>query len=130
MTHYLQIDEVILLHDRQVKKFGGTLGIRDEKLLESAVFRCQASYGGSDLYETIFEKSAALFHGIIFNHAFIDGNKRTALMSAGVFLFHNGYLFDATDKELVTYPLFAEQTRPDISQIASWFKSHCKKKMK
>lgn len=124
---YLTIGEILFLHKDLVDSYGGTDGIRDENLLKSAVFRCQTSFGGKDLYKDIFEKSAALFHSILFSHPFIDGNKRTGISSAIILLEKNGWKFESTLQELVTFPLFVEHTRPDISQIASWFKSHCKK---
>lgn len=129
MIKYLTVNEVVSIHDHFVKKYGGALGIRDDGLLESAVFRCQASFGGNDLYETIFDKAAAIFHSMIFDHPFVDGNKRAAIMSASSFLVRNGYNFAATDKELCGFPLIVEKTRPEISQIAKWFKKHCKKKV-
>jgi death on curing protein len=131
MTKYLTVDEVIAIHNHFVKKFGGTLGLRDDGLLESAVFRCQTSFGGNDLYATIFDKAAAIFHSLIFDHPFVDGNKRAAIMSAASLLVRNGHNFVATDEELVAFPLAVERTRPDILEIAAWFKSHCRKgKMK
>lgn len=127
MTKYLTVDEVVAIHDHYVKKFGGALGIRDGGLLESAVFRCQTSFGGNDLYQTIFDKAAAIFHSMIFDHPFVDGNKRAAMMSAISLLVRNGHDFRATDEELVAFPLAVEKTRPEISKISSWFKKHCKK---
>lgn len=126
MTNYLTVDEAIAIHDHFVKKFGGALGIRDDGLLESAVYRCQASYGGNDLYQSIFEKAAATLHSMIFDHPFVDGNKRTAIMSAFSLLLRNGYEFEASDEELVAFPLAVEKTRPVISEIAGWLKRHSK----
>lgn len=127
MTKYLTVDEVIAIHNHFVKKFGGTLGIRDDGLLESAVFRCQTSFAGNDLYETIFEKAAAILHSMIFDHPFVDGNKRAAMISAFSLLVRNGYDFKAKDKELEAFPLAVEKTRPEISEIAKWLKKHCRK---
>lgn len=127
MTKYLTVNEIVSIHDHYVKKFGGSLGIRDDGLLESAVFRCQTSFSGNDLYETIFDKAAAIFHSMIFDHPFIDGNKRAAMMSAISLLVRNGYDFKETDAELEAFPLAVEKTRPEISEIASWFKKHSKK---
>lgn len=127
MTKYLTVDEVISIHNHFVNKFGGSLGIRDENLLESAVFRCQASFEGNYLYETIFDKAAATLHSLIFDHPFVDGNKRTAIMSAFSLLVRNGYTFKATDDELFGFPLAVEKKRPQISEISHWLKKHCKK---
>ena len=127
---HLSVIDVVQIHDSYVGMFGGTLGIRDDDLLDSAVFRCQASFGGEDLYHTVFEKAAALFHGVIFNHPFVDGNKRAALFSSVRLLFLNDYEFTATNDEAARFPLFVEQIRPGISDIAQWFKKHCRKKKK
>ena len=124
---YLLVSDVVAIHDRYVELFGVALVVRDDRLLESAVFRCQASFDGNDLYKTIFEKVAALFHAVIFDHPFVDGNKRAALFSADRCLFLNGYEFIAENEEAAKFPLFVEQTRPEISEIASWFKTHSKK---
>lgn len=128
MTKYLSVEEVVTLHDHLVAKFGGALGIRDDGLLESAVFRCQASFDGNDLYQTIFDKAAAVLHSMIFDHPFVDGNKRTAVVSALSLLVRNGYNFAVTDAELVAFPLAVEKTRPEISEIANWLKKHCRKR--
>lgn len=130
MTKYLTSEEVIAIHDHFVKKFGGTLGIRDDGLLESGVYRCQVVYGGKDLYRNIFEKAAAILHSMIFDHPFVDGNKRAAIISASSMLMRNGYNFEATDDELVAFPLAVEKTRPEISEIAVWLKKHCRKARK
>lgn len=124
---YLTRHDVITLHDLYVELFGGSLGVRDEKLLDSAISRSQASYGGEDLYKTVYEKAATLMHGILFNHPFIDGNKRTALFSASRFLYINGYELDMTNAEAVAFPLAVAKTRPDIGEMAKWFKNHCVK---
>jgi death on curing protein len=68
-----------------IKRFGGSSSIQDIGLLESAVARLQASYAGEDLYSTLFEKAAALFHSLLKNHPFIDGNKRISLAATGFF---------------------------------------------
>lgn len=127
MTKFISVDEVIRAHDFMVGKYGGAFGIRDEKLLESAVFRCQSSFGGKDLYRTIFEKAAAMFHSIIFDHPFVDGNKRTAVTVACDFLVVNGQIIEAGQEELLAFPLAVEKTRPEIGEIAKWFKKHCHK---
>ncbi|OGG18491.1 hypothetical protein A2721_01745 [Candidatus Gottesmanbacteria bacterium RIFCSPHIGHO2_01_FULL_47_48] len=125
--YYLSLNDAIRIHDEMVSSYGGTLGIRDEKLLESAVFRCQASFGGEDLYRDIFEKAAAIFHGIIFDHPFIDGNKRAAVACAIEFLERNAQVFIASNDEVVAFPLWVERNRPEIEEIARWFKRRCRR---
>jgi len=91
MTNYLKIDEVIGINFQMIKKFGGKYEVRDFLLLDSALNRPRASFGGVDLYKTLFDKAAALLHSLIMNHAFADGNKRTAISSCSRFLFINGW---------------------------------------
>src|SRR5688572_20333207 len=80
---YLSPQQVLAIHDQMIKRFGGSSGIRDVGLLESAVARPKATFDGNDLYPSIFQKAAALLQSLLKNHPFVDGNKRTALTSAG-----------------------------------------------
>ncbi|MEG4329587.1 Fic family protein, partial [Microcoleus sp. herbarium5] len=73
---FLFLDEVLELHDDQISSFGGTPGVRDEGLLESALAQPQATFGGQFLHSTISEQAAAYLYHIAMNHPFIDGNKR------------------------------------------------------
>lgn len=124
----LTVADVVFIHDDLVARYGGVGGIRDNGLLESAVFRCQATFGGDDLYPTVFDKAAALFHAIIFDHPFVDGNKRTAIGSAAIFLDLNGWVLVASKEDLVAFPLLTEKERPGLDLIAEWFRAHAVKK--
>ena len=88
---FITVEEVLVLHQDQIEEFGGIHGIRDEGLLESAVMTPQASFGGEYLHSDIFEMGAAYAFHIAENQPFLDGNKRTALSSALVFLKINGF---------------------------------------
>lgn len=124
---YLTLDDVIAIHDNMVSLYGGSHGIRDLGLVESAIARPQATFGGQDLYPNIFLKASALFHSLIFNHAFIDGNKRTSITSTARFLSMNGYNLDASGKEFVSFPLKVENKHLSFEEIAEWLKKHSKK---
>lgn len=124
---YITLDEVLAIHDDMVERYGGSFGIRDLGLIQSAIARPQATFGGEDLYPTIINKAAALFHSLIFNHAFTDGNKRTSLTSTARFLYLNGYELKADQKELIDFPLRVENNHLDIAQISNWLKMHTKK---
>jgi len=89
---FLTLDDVLLIHDEQLEAYGGIQGIRDNGLLESAVMMPQASFGGEYLHQNLFEMAAAYAFHIAENQPFLDGNKRTALVSALVFLDINGYI--------------------------------------
>ena len=123
-TSYLTLDIVLAIHEEMVERYGGSHGIRDIGLIQSAATRPQSSFGGEDLYQTIFDKAAALFHSLMFNHAFVDGNKRTAMVSTARFLFMNGYELDASQKEFVTFPLNVENQHLSIEEISKWLKRH------
>lgn len=110
-----------------VRRYGGSFGIRDMGLIESALARPKASFGGIDLYPTVIEKAAALFHSLIFNHAFTDGNKRTTLTVTARFLSLNGYELKVTQEEVVEFPLWVDNSHPEIEEIVKWLKEHTEK---
>ena len=87
---HLGVDIVREIHAEALKQFGGLRGIRDENLLSSAVLTPQSSFGGQSPYANIVEIAAAYLYYICRNHPFLDGNKRTAMMAAIVFLRLNG----------------------------------------
>ena len=87
---HLSVDIVCEIHAEAIKQFGGANGVRDENLLTSAVLTPQSSFGGKSPYADIVEIAAAYLFYICKNHPFIDGNKRSAMMAAIVFLRLNG----------------------------------------
>lgn len=126
-TKHIALDEVIAIHDNMVSLYGGRHGIRDLGLVESAISRPKATFGGEDLYPDIFLKAAALFHSLMFNHAFVDGNKRTTITTTARFLNLNGYELKATDREFVDFLLRVENNHLSFEEIAVWLKKHSKK---
>jgi len=124
---YVSLDEAIAIHDDMVQRYGGSFGIRDLGLLQSAIFRPQSTFGGNDLYPSVIDKAAALFHSLLFNHPFIDGNKRTALTTSARFLYISGYELKAKEKNLVSFTLLAENKHLNIDQISDWLKNNSKK---
>jgi len=105
MTDWIFLDRAIVekLHALQIERFGGAFGLRDEGALESALARPinKAHYGCDD----VVELAAAYLYGLAMNHAFIDGNKRIAIVAAGVFLMENGYEIETTDGSLFSFVL-------------------------
>ena len=87
-VQFLSLDEVLVIHEKSIERFGGASGIRDHGLLESALFRPRTGY-----YNDLVEMAAALFESLILNHPFIDGNKRVAFFATDVFLRINGWKF-------------------------------------
>jgi death-on-curing protein len=97
---FLSVDDVVQLHEDVLAADGGAEGLRDRGLLESAVHAPQASFGGQWLVGDIFEMAATYMAHIAKNHAFVDGNKRTALLTSLVFLGLNGFELDHDDQRL------------------------------
>ena len=87
---FLTVEDVLQIHDEQLSAYGGATGIRDQALLESAVAMPQASFGAAYLHEDLPHMAAAYAFHIAQNQPFLDGNKRTGLVAALVFLDLNG----------------------------------------
>jgi death-on-curing protein len=85
-VQHLSLDEVLVIHETLVERFGGLKGVRDLGLLESALYRPRTGY-----YRDLLEMAAALFESLLMNHPFIDGNKRVAFFATDVFLRLNGW---------------------------------------
>ena len=118
---------MLVIHEDQIDRYGGTSGIRDLALLESALFRPQTTFGGKDLYLTIFDKAAALIHSLIQNHSFIDGNKRTGTVASLVFLAMNGWEIKVEQDELVQIALSIATKGFSIDEISHWLQTNSKK---
>ena len=97
---FLTLAEVLYFHQYQIKRFGGEEGLRDEGLLESAIAQPRAAFGGHWLHKTLYDMAAAYAFHICKNHPFLDGNKRTSLASALVFLDTNGISLNDPDDRL------------------------------
>ncbi|MEG3960070.1 type II toxin-antitoxin system death-on-curing family toxin [Microcoleus sp. herbarium2] len=110
---------VLSIHARQIERFGGTPGVRDEGLLESALAQPQATFGGKFLHPTISEQAAAYLYHIAMNHPFIDGNKRTAFAVMDTFLRLNGCALNLTDDgvyDLVMRVARGTMTKEELSR--------------
>ena len=123
---YLSEAELIAINHEMVAKYGGLHGVRDINFLRLAVGRPQMSAGLKDAYPTIYLKAASIFHSIINNHPFLDGNKRTSLFSAILFLEYNGFQVNFTKEEGIKFTLGAHNDDWTVEQIADWIKSHTK----
>ncbi len=101
----LSKEHVLLLHKILVKYSGGSQGLRDENLLDSAINTPFAEFGGVSLCNTIQSKAAKLCFGLVKNHPFVDGNKRIGVLVMMTFLVENGITLQCEDDELVTLGL-------------------------
>lgn len=118
---FLTLDEVLALHDEQVHLFGGSGGVRDLGLLQSAMGNVEATFGGQLLHESLVEMAAAYLYGICRNHPFVDGNKRTAVATALTFLDMNGIEMDASEQEFYDLVIGVAEGRVSKAAIAVFF---------
>lgn len=125
---YLSIEEILVIHDYQIERFGGMEGIINLPLLESAINRPITNISGKDMYESVHEKAAVLAYTVIKNHPFVDGNKRTGLHSALTFLELNGYIITISQKMLVKIGLDIASNKADLKKITDTFKQHTTRK--
>lgn len=120
----LSVEEVVYIHSEAVRRSGGSDGIRDMGLLESAVNAPFQSFGGYDVYPTIYEKAACLGFSLTQNHAFIDGNKRVAVLAVLMFLKGNGIEIECTEFELFSMFLKLAASEVTFDDLVSWLKNH------
>ena len=117
---YLTTEQILFLHARLIAETGGSHGVRDINMLLSAVGRPQASFDNQDLYSDLFTKAAALLDSLNRNHPFIDGNKRTGIAAAALFLRMNGYRLVASNIDLVKFTQEVAQSLHPIEEIVIW----------
>jgi death-on-curing protein len=120
VNDYLTMAEVLAIHADQLERYGGSKGIRDQGLLEAALYRPQTGY-----YADLIEEAAALWESLAQNHPFIDGNKRTAFAATYTFLAINGARLTANSQE--TYGFIAalyEANRFTFDQLVPWLHDH------
>jgi len=117
---FLTVSEVIALHEKLIAKTGGSVGIRDMGLLESAVLNCSQTFSGEDLYPSVIEKAVKMAFGLCKNHPFVDGNKRIAVLSMLMILNLNGIFIHYTQKELIKLGLGIADNTVDDKGILNW----------
>ena len=119
-VYFLDMEDVLLLHKRQIEAFGGAPGIRDAGLIEAALARPQSGY-----YADRIEEAAALWESLTMNHGFIDGNKRVGFAATYVFLRINGLSISATVKTALKFVignLEAHTFTKDV--LEAWLRKH------
>ncbi|HEV8666566.1 MAG TPA: type II toxin-antitoxin system death-on-curing family toxin [Candidatus Paceibacterota bacterium] len=125
---YLTAEEILATHDKLIEQIGGSLGVREENLLLSIAERPKTSFGGQEQFPTLFIKAAVYLESVATYHVFVDGNKRTALAVAQVFLAANGYkTVSLPIKETETFILAAARRQKNLEEIAAWLEKSSKK---
>lgn len=116
--------QVLLFHGKLIARTGGSAGIRSLPLIESALNRFYAAFGGEELYPSIEEKAAAVACGLIQNHGFIDGNKRIGAATLLLLLKRNGVALSYTQQELVDITLSIACSKADTHALVQWIHQH------
>ena len=117
-------DQVVLLHKLLAEAPGGSIGLRDEGLLESALDGIYATFGGKELYPTKEEKGARLGYTLISNHAFVDGNKRIGMYVMLTFLEVNGIRLNCSNEDVVEAGLGVAAGSMTYEQLLQWVIEH------
>lgn len=115
---------VLAIHDRQLAEHGGQPGVRDERLLESALARPGQRHAYGQPPADLAELAAVLAHGLARNHAFVDGNKRTAAVACETFLLLNGATLAASDLDLYPRYLALADGALTETEFAAWLRQH------
>lgn len=121
---FLSLDDLLESHVEQIAAYGGSDGIRDLGLLQSAPAQPAVTFEGDYLHADLFEMAAAYLFHIVLNHPFVDGNKRVGLEAALVFLEINGWSVEALDSELVDLVLRTAQAQATKLEITNFLRAH------
>lgn len=127
---YLTSEDILNIHSVVVDETGGSHGVRDVHALASVEGQPQQEVFGQVLYPDLFSKAAVYVRGILMGHPFIDGNKRTAVTTADVFLQLNGYRINAKQGDVEIFALTAIEKKWDIPEMAVWLRDHTEKLQK
>lgn len=117
-------EKILLLHQVMAQATGGSIGVRDEGLLESALEAAFSGFGGVEFYPTKEEKAARLGYNLISNHAFVDGNKRIGMYVMLTFLEVNGIRVVCTNEDVVHAGLSVADGSMDYEGLLEWVKEH------
>jgi death-on-curing protein len=121
---YLTAQELLNIHSVIIDEIGGSHGVRDAGMLASLEGLPRQAVSGAELYPGIWMKAAVYIRGIIFNHPYADGNKRSAFATADVFLQLNGYRMSAPKGEIERYAVAIVEERHELSAIAGWLEEN------
>ncbi len=120
----LTVEEITALHDKLIDRTGGSHGLRDQSLLESAVYSAMSGFEDNEAYPSVEEKAARLMFSLTNNHAFVDGNKRIGVFTMLMTLQLNNIKIKYTQAELISLGLSVADGKTEYENILSWIKEH------
>lgn len=126
MIEYFTVEEILRLHFQVIENYGGSHGVRSEERIQSVVEAPKMVAFGVEQYPGLHEKAAVYLRNIIGDHPFSDGNKRTGVTVAGVFLLHRNVRLTASPKELEDFAVKIATNHLDVPTIAAWLRQYSK----
>lgn len=117
-------ESVLRIHRLSIIKYGGSDGVRDKGLLESAIARPYQTFGGEDLYPAVCEKAAAIAESLIINHPFVDGNKRTGFLAMLAILNEGNLKITASNEAVYNFIIDISTGELKFEQIVEWLKQN------
>lgn len=122
----ITLKDVLIIHQLAIKEFGGSTGVRDMGLLDSAIQRPFATFANEELYPTAIDKAAAIVESIVKNHPFSDGNKRTGYILMRLFLLKSKMDIEAIESEKYDFIINIAEGKIEIEGIKLWIKNNLK----
>lgn len=123
----ITLKEALIIHELAIDKFGGSYGVRDMNLLESAIQRPNATFDGKDLYPSAIDKASAIMESIVKNHPFSDGNKRTGYILMRLILLKSNMDIEAAEKEKYEFVIKIAEGKMGFDEIKSWIEENIEK---
>ncbi len=124
MHYFFPLIDVLEIHQKLIENYGGHTGVRDEELLQSALAQVSMTFEGVYLHKTIYEMAAAYLFHIAKNHPFVDGNKRTGITLAVLFLSRDGIEINCSEESLADFVISVAGGRVSKNTIARWFEEN------
>ena len=120
----ISLSDILKLHELSIQKYGGSHGVRDEGLPDSAIARPFQTFGDEDLYASAIEKAAAIAESLIINHAFVDGNKRTGFLAMLAVLKIGKMNLTATEEDAYQFTISISTGEIRFDEIVHWLKNN------
>ena len=120
----IDLQDVLEIHQILIEQFGGSQGVRDSGLLQSAIERPFSGFGETEFYKTPEEKAAAVLESIVKNHPFVDGNKRTGYVLMRLILMQYGKDVNATQDEKYDFVIGVASGHTDFNEIVTWIRAN------
>ena len=123
-VNFIDVDIVLNVHDAMIRLYGGSFGVRDQNLLKSALFQPQVVFNGNFVHQDVYIMAAAYLFHLIKNHPFVDGNKRTAVVTTLMFLQSNECVVTLGDQQLYQLAIDVAEFKMSKQEIAEFFRKN------